>query len=849
MSQAGVLDVLSSNPTIPTSFVTDSGTAIPALNTLNVLGGTGITTAGAGDTITISSTAPQAIESIALQTGTSPILPNGSGQITFNGAVVIAGTHPVRTDGTGANTVALEVQISQALAASDATKIGLSNFDSSKFTVDANGFVTTSGAAIGETITGNSGGALTPTAGNWNILGSGSLTTAGAVSTLTASLTGLTNHSVLVGAGTDTITKLALGTNGQVLIGSTGADPAFSTITSTGGTISFTSGAHTLNMEAGASVPTIFTGTTGTATPALNNLNILGASTAAGSTPVVTAASGSTVTVDVQKSQAIASTDATKVGLASFNSSNFTVDANGFVALSGSSVGETITGNSGGALSPTAGNWNVVGTGSITTSGTGSTLTSQLTGLTNHAIQVGAGTATLTQLAVGSTGQVLQANSAADPTWSTATYPSTTTVSQILYSSSTNVVAGLATANNGVLITSATGVPSLLPNGTTGQVLTATTGSPPSWASATSSGTVTSVSVVSANGLAGTVATATTTPAITLTTTQTGLLSGNGTAITGTAITQYNVITAGASNAPNSVAPSATSGVPLISQGAAAQPIFGTAVVAGGGTGNTTATAYAVLCGGTTSTGNYQSIASVGTTGQILTSNGAGALPTFQSAAGFTSINNQVFTGNGSYTPTTGTIYCYVQIIGGGGAGSGAKVTSTGQFSTGSGGGGGEYAAGVFSVASLTGQTITIGTAGSGSSGSTGGTGGTTSIGAVITALGGAGGAVSPSAGTSGGRPGTAGGTGGTGGTVRSPGFVGGASFFSVTSSIGNGGNGANSQFGSGGIGGTIYSGAGTGGAGTGFGAGGGASCNLASQAAQAGGNGSAGIVIITEYI
>lgn len=67
--------------------------------------------------------------------------------------------------------------------------------------------------------------------------------------------------------------------------------------------------------------------------------------------------------------------------------------------------------------------------------------------------------------------------------------------------------------------------------GTTGQVLTATTGGAPTWASPATSGTVTSVSVVSANGFAGTVATATTTPAITLTTTVTGLLKGNGTAI------------------------------------------------------------------------------------------------------------------------------------------------------------------------------------------------------------------------------------------------------------------------------------------------------------------------------
>lgn len=52
--------------------------------------------------------------------------------------------------------------------------------------------------------------------------------------------------------------------------------------------------------------------------------------------------------------------------------------------------------------------------------------------------------------------------------------------------------------------------------------------------------------------------------------------------------------------------------------------------VSDGGSGRATATAYGVICGGTTSTGAHQSIASVGTSGQVLTSNGAGALPTFQ---------------------------------------------------------------------------------------------------------------------------------------------------------------------------------------------------------------------------
>jgi hypothetical protein len=55
--------------------------------------------------------------------------------------------------------------------------------------------------------------------------------------------------------------------------------------------------------------------------------------------------------------------------------------------------------------------------------------------------------------------------------------------------------------------------------------------------------------------------------------------------------------------------------------------------VANGGTGASSQTAYAVLAGGTTSTGAYQSVASVGSSGEVLTSNGAGALPTFQTPA------------------------------------------------------------------------------------------------------------------------------------------------------------------------------------------------------------------------
>jgi hypothetical protein len=59
--------------------------------------------------------------------------------------------------------------------------------------------------------------------------------------------------------------------------------------------------------------------------------------------------------------------------------------------------------------------------------------------------------------------------------------------------------------------------------------------------------------------------------------------------------------------------------------------------VTDGGTGLSATTAYAVLCGGTTSTAALQSIAALGSAGDVLTSNGAGALPTFQAAgSGFT---------------------------------------------------------------------------------------------------------------------------------------------------------------------------------------------------------------------
>lgn len=88
----------------------------------------------------------------------------------------------------------------------------------------------------------------------------------------------------------------------------------------------------------------------------------------------------------------------------------------------------------------------------------------------------------------GTDGQMLRVKSAATAgwDWSTATYPDTTTVSQILYSSATNVVSGLATIAGGVLVTDAAGVPSMLTNpAAVGHILQSANAAIPTWSTST----------------------------------------------------------------------------------------------------------------------------------------------------------------------------------------------------------------------------------------------------------------------------------------------------------------------------------------------------------------------------
>jgi hypothetical protein len=143
--------------------------------------------------------------------------------------------------------------------------------------------------------------------------------------------------------------------------------------------------------------------------------------------------------------------------------------------------------------------------GTITTGTWNSTLVSLAYGGTNADLTASNGgifysTATATAILSGTStaNQLLLSGSNAAPTWSTSTYPSSNAVNTLLYASSTNVMAALATANDGVFITSNTGVPSWLANASTsGYVLTANTAAPPSWQAASTniSGTANQITV------------------------------------------------------------------------------------------------------------------------------------------------------------------------------------------------------------------------------------------------------------------------------------------------------------------------------------------------------------------
>jgi len=188
----------------------------------------------------------------------------GTGAATFtdHGILLGSGTSAVSVTAVGTNNQLLIGQTAADPIWSDNIDVpgtldvtGASTLDS---TLDVAGAATfSSTATVGNIELDTNTISTTNVNGNLNLTPNGSGVVAASELTLTTDLavahggTGastLTDHGVLIGSGTSAITPLTVGTNGQVLLGSSAADPVFATLASADGTITYTTGAGTLDL-------------------------------------------------------------------------------------------------------------------------------------------------------------------------------------------------------------------------------------------------------------------------------------------------------------------------------------------------------------------------------------------------------------------------------------------------------------------------------------------------------------------------------------------------------------------------------------------------------------------------
>ena len=203
--------------------------------------------------------------------------------------------------------------------------------------------------------------------------------------------------------------------------------------------------------------------------------------------------------------------------------------------------------------------------------------------------------------------------------------------------------------------------------------------------------------------------------------------------------TDGNIISYDASGNPVAVATGSAAQV-LTSAGAGAPPTFATATVPDN------AITLAKMASGTDgniisydTSGNPVAVAT-GSDGQVLTSAGAGAVPTFEtlpaSDTGLTS--QQVFTSSGTWNKPSGITLIKVYVTGGGGGGGFSGATN---YYSGGGGAGGGTAIEIIDVSSVSSATVTIGNGGTAGAHDTYvSSGGTSSFASYCSATGGGGG-------------------------------------------------------------------------------------------------------------
>lgn len=210
-------------------------------------------------------------------------------------------------------------------------------------------------------------------------------------------------------------------------------------------------------------------------------------------------------------------------------------------------------------------------------------------------------------------------------------------------------------------------------------------------------------------------------------------------------------------------------------------------------------------------------------------------------AGAFGTVAKQVFTGAGTYTPTPGMLYCIVEAVGGGGGGGGCASDAAHRW--GGGGGAGGYSRSLLTAADIgASKAVAIGAGGAGgTAGDNHGTGGgATTLGTtIVVANGGSGGNRGSTLG------GGQGGAAGTGNIVAAPGATAESSGSAPATVFLHANPGASGPFGAGGRG-TLNS---NGSAASGYGAGGGGGSDRSSGGNRSGGDGTAGLIIITEFL
>lgn len=213
------------------------------------------------------------------------------------------------------------------------------------------------------------------------------------------------------------------------------------------------------------------------------------------------------------------------------------------------------------------------------------------------------------------------------------------------------------------------------------------------------------------------------------------------------------------------------------------------------------------------------------------------------------SVNGGAFTsvGAATFTSLAQTNSVIVEGVGGGGSGGGSPACTSAQATGGAGGGSGAYFKLLLTSGFSGGIAIAIGAGGVGASGVAGTSGGATSFGAIASAPGGG-------FGTAGSATSTfpqivgygSGGSQATGGTLINAAGSFGASSFTLGISSAISGSGGTSVFGGGGSAKINTSSAGN--PGSSPGSGGSGALTMASGAAQTGGNGAAGMIIVYEF-